>query len=136
MPTTPELKQVTVDYFPRGPKIVRATDDLGNDKKFRTRGNATAALIREVADKLIENLQTGTDITLTLDEDGFIVPTPSFFGRAAATLPAAPGEATMPAAPTEPGAADDHGDVAGGQAAQDVARHAFAATTNALTVAP
>lgn len=74
MPKTPVLVQVVVDYSPAGPKVIRATDDLANDKKFRTRGQASADLLRQVMNKLIDNRQTGANIILTLDDSGFIIP--------------------------------------------------------------
>src|SRR4051794_14013154 len=89
MPTSPVLVQVSVDYFPRGPKIVRATDNPADDKKYRTKGQASAELLREVMTKVIDNRENGTDITLMLDADGFIVPDPGFSPVASAHLEAA-----------------------------------------------
>jgi hypothetical protein len=75
MPTQVTPVQVVIDYSPRGPKVIRATDDDPgdpnfNDNKYHSRGDASVALLTEVSAKIIAHRKNGTEIQLTIDDDG------------------------------------------------------------------
>lgn len=89
MPTQLIPVQVSIDYFPRGPKVIRATDDPANDAKFRNRGNASADLLNEVFTKILNHRRSGTAITLTIDDDGYIVQDPNYIPSTFSHLAAA-----------------------------------------------
>jgi hypothetical protein len=67
--------EVTIDYSPRGPQIVRATDDTAgdqkyNDNKYHSRGDASLLLLEQVSAKILAHRRNGTTIELTIDNDG------------------------------------------------------------------
>jgi len=61
---------VDIEYNLRGPQIVRATDSTG---QYRNRGSASARLLGEVFDKILEHRKSGTSISLTVDDNNYIV---------------------------------------------------------------